>query len=162
MQQQINNAFAALNERLHQQDQKWAAAKIDGARQYIEQMKEKFAAGEVQHLTSGYGRFCYSAAVNEWFGSKSMAALLTGHGRQGGLDNMAKNTQALIDKRDARIIKALNKKGITEIPEFELVEISDGVEGVFYIDQHRVSIKTILAGGYNIQRLHNRTLIKVK
>jgi hypothetical protein len=75
---------------------------------------------------------------------------------------VTKNTQAKIDRRNAQIMNALGKKGVTEIPEFELVEYSDGLEGYFDVAGHKVHIRTILAGGYNIQCLHARTLVKIK
>jgi len=73
-----------------------------------------------------------------------------------------KNVDRLIESRNKRIITALNKKGITEIQDFELKAYGDGYEGTFVIDGHVVTIRTFLAGGYNIQCLHQRTQIKVK
>ena len=90
-----------------------------------------------------------------WYG-------IIAHGTENGIRAaVQKNVEALIARRDAQIITALTKVGVTEIPDFELVETSDGVEGTFNVAGHRVHIKTILAGGYNIQCLHNRTLVKV-
>jgi len=159
----INNAFAALDAKLIANDQAWANAKLDGFAAFRAEAEAGFKANDPKFnsLTSGYGRFCYSAAAIQWFGSKAMVALITGRGREGGLQNMQKNTEALIAKRNAQIIKALIKAEVTELPAFELVESSDGYEGWFKVGDKTVSIRTILAGGYNIQRLHQRTLVKV-
>ena len=75
---------------------------------------------------------------------------------------VAKNVAKMIANRNDRIVKALNKNGVTEIPEFNLLHGSNGFEGAFKVAGYWVTINTILAGGYNIQCLHQRTLVKVK
>ena len=164
MQAKINNAFAALNARLIEADQKWAEHKLTTVKEAVTEMEEGFKSGESRFadLTSGYGRFDTGLAKIRHYGSRAMMNLIADRGLEAGLANMRKNSEALIAKRDAKIIKALSKAGITEIPEFELEECSGGLEGTFNVAGHIVTIRTLVAGGYNIQRLHNRTLVKVK
>jgi hypothetical protein len=170
MQDQINKAFAALNQRLHTSHQEFAIHKLDGVKVFISNAKAEYEDGSNQFREvnwRGCSNFNHHLANLAWFGSASMMNLLYERGRVGALEAMAKNTDRVIAKRDANIIKALEKKGVTSIPDFELIdfeliECSDGFEGEFHVDGHIVTIRTILAGGYNIQCLHQRTLIKVK
>jgi len=156
IQDKLDAAFKVLNERLVLEDQQWATKKLEDARAFVEAAREK---NHPRHQIAG--RFYQQWALDEHFGSKGMADLLMNRSRKDALLRMLKNTMAGIAKRDANIITALNKYLINELPDFELVENSDGYEGWFLVGDYRVHIKTILAGGYNIQRLHHRTLVKV-
>lgn len=142
MQAALDTAFAELNAAM-------LARQLDWAKGRKEAMN---ALTGHQKLTE---RKIAAAGSKQWYN------VLNGRSWDMIVPLVEKNVAALIAKRDAQIIKALAKKGITEIPEFELAHMSDGYEGTFYVAGHTVTIRTILAGGYNIQCLHQRTLVKV-
>lgn len=157
----IATAFAGLNARLIASDQEFAIAKIEGKQAFMDKAAADFKAGAIR-FTGSYGRFNYSEALIAHYGGKGIMNLLNERGRDGALEMMLKNTLANIAKRDAQIEKSLAKHGIEVIPAFELLHSSNGYEGIFCVGDKVVNIQTILAGGYNIQRLHQRTLVKVK
>lgn len=64
--------------------------------------------------------------------------------------------------RDGRIIKKLHDKGVYSIPEFEAeADADNGFTGFFTVGEYAVTIQMIVAGGYNVQRIHNRVLVTV-
>ena len=77
---------------------------------------------------------------------------------------ITKHTKDIIKNRNDRIVAKLKKKGIEDIPSFEIVWDSgnNNGDGYFKAGKHVVHIQTILAGGYHIQRLHQRTICHVK
>ena len=145
---QINKAFAAIDAEMLETQMKWANERMDALAEYKANFKRSqrgFIAGAIEVCG---GKKWYQVFM---FNSRDMVA-----------DIVAKNVAALIEARNGRIVAALNKKGITEIPEFAIALGGNGYEGSFKVAGHIVTINTSLAGGYNIQCLHQRTLVKAK
>ena len=94
-------------------------------------------------------------------GGKSWWQALSGHGPAGRAEVITKNCKAVAAKRNASIEAKLNKAGITEIEQAEVIHTRDGFDGIYKADGHRIKISTIIAGGYNIQCLHCRVLVKI-
>jgi len=144
---QIEKAFAALDSNMLDKQMAWA----DRRRVAVKEAEAAVAPGK------WYSERLWNARI-EAAGGKAWAGILVSYNWAALVElNVAK----LIASRNAKIVAALTKKGITEIPDFELIESSDGVEGMFNVAGNIVTIKTILAGGYHIQCLHQRTLVKV-
>jgi hypothetical protein len=161
--EQLNNAFADLDQRMQTAAIDFAKEKKEGystARAEKEaQIKEWIAEGKMNPSYRYSAMFHWSV---DYFGSRGLMDTILYYSWANAVKRIIKNTQSKIDRRNAQIIKALEKKGVSEIPEFDLVEYSDGLEGYFEVAGNKITIRTILAGGYNIQCLHARTLVKIK
>lgn len=91
-------------------------------------------------------------------GGKTWWQALSGNNAAGRAALITKNCAAVAAKRNQTIINKLAKNGITEIGGAEVIYTKDGFNGVFKVGGRRVEIRTIYAGGYNIQCLHLRVL----
>ena len=86
-----------------------------------------------------------------------------GWGRDEHIVRATKSLKKTHDARNDRIVRRMEKYGIKKIDvdNFKVIYGQD-FSGLWIIDGHEVSIKVIWAGGYNIQCLHHRVLVKVK
>ena len=159
---QINKAFAELDDKMHvsaiefvkEKKANWAELYDAKHTEVYDQVK----AGTLHRLRA-------AEIMRQWltsyFGSARMHDIIRWNKLDVAIEKAQKDVQAKIDRRNAQIMNALRKKEVTQIPEFELVEYSNGLEGFFDVAGHKVHIRTILAGGYNIQCLHARTLVNI-
>lgn len=162
---QINKAFATLDAKMYDTQLTWAINRKEAIAEFRHNNRLGPTYGRpVSETAKNWGQDSWGFYEAMWAvsGGKTWYKLLSETSAASLASVIRKNVDGLIASRNNRIIKALEKKGITEIQDFELTEYSDGYEGTFNVDGHVVTIKTILAGGYNIQCLHARTLIKVK
>lgn len=81
-------------------------------------------------------------------------------------EKITKREKANAEARNAKIALKLEKIGVAEIVDANPVYSNSGFVGTWVVKSDKgnfkVSVDVILAGGYNIQCLHNRVLVSVK
>lgn len=157
---QIKTAFTEVDQKMHETQMAWAMERMDALASFNPDEDEWVQAGKQHGSHEYHGRKLMK--VHEIAGGKTWYNVFFGRNKDMVAQYIIKNVEALIEKRNERIVAALTKKGISEIPSFEIKHDGQGYEGTFQIGDHTVTINTILAGGYHIQCLHQRTLVKVK
>ena len=150
----IENAFKEIDAEMLERNLAWAVKALIA----FNNVERKSGAG-VDYFDA------HNDMVNkrlEIVGSKAMYQIFSYGNADSVAEEITKLTDNIIKNRNARIVAKLKKKGIEEIPSFEILWNGSNGDGRFEAGEHNVHIETILAGGYNIQRLHQRTLCHVK
>lgn len=153
----LNEVFAPMDAEVLVASQAWAKGRVTALREY--KMSDEYKEQRLdQHKL--YARLFAIAGGKTWynaFDGRSLSMIE---------ELMVKNCESIVKKRNAAIVAKLEKAGVTEVVSETYNRTKDGFDGVFVINTDAgrkvVTINTIRAGGYNIQCLHLRVLVKVK
>lgn len=159
----IKSIIASLETLFAEQDAKIAADDLRWAMGRVAAIKEFKASEEYAELSKKGAWGGMYPALFAIAGGKTWYAIFTKNNAAGIAAFMAKNSAAAAEKRTATIASKLLKAGVEQVESANVACTNDGFQGVFIINgNRRVTIDVIYAGGWNIQRAHQRVLVKVK
>tara|TARA_R110000796_G_C14552092_1_gene433965 strand:- start:1414 stop:1902 length:489 start_codon:yes stop_codon:yes gene_type:complete len=99
-------------------------------------------------------------------GGRTILRLIEHRGLDDVFEQGTKQAQRVINTRNKSLAAKLEKIGITKVVDSKVGFCTDGFHGSFKVETDKgtknIEIDTIIAGGHNIQCIHNRTLFKVK
>jgi len=153
----LNEVFAPMDAKVLEQSKEWAKGRAQAIRDFK-------ASDEYQAIRRD--AFALYAKLYAIAGGKTWYNVFNGNSAAIIEEFVTKNCAAIAAKRNANIANKLEKAGVTEVVSEEFHHTNDGFNGVFVVNTNAgrksVRIETIYAGGYNVQCLHLRVLVKVK
>ena len=137
---------------------------VDGMIKSLSVRRELLNKIERKNFTGLYSSNAYACAQIDAVGGKNWMEMLR-NGDAWATNKIIKSESAKAEARNAKIAAKLMKLGEFQVVEANPIFNSTGFVGMWKVKtsekSYIISIEVILAGGYNIQTLHNRVLVKV-
>lgn len=165
----MNTIYEMITKTLSQYDDKIIDDAIRSAKCVAERVIEH--TKNQPHYHNYKIRKEYMHDANIWRGELNAIASqnildLVKHGYDERAENaVIESAKLKIAKRNIKLAKKLDKMKIKSVSSSEMKNTSDGFNATYIVDtdngQKSVIIRTIIAGGYNIQCLHLRCLVNI-
>ncbi len=153
---QLQPLFAELEEKFLADTQKFVKERMQAVKEF--QVNERKLCRD--NVWEYYRR------IHEIAGGKTWYSLFQGRNAALMEEVVNKYCDNVNKKRNATIAAKLTKAGAQEVTDSSFARTNDGFNGFFQVNTDKgdkvVEIRTIYAGGYNIQCAHLRVLVKVR
>lgn len=154
--EKLDEVFAPMDAIVVEAAKKWGVERFEAVKAFICTKEYK----QITNTTAKYDK------LHEIAGGKTWYNIFNGRNKILIEEFMVKNCEMVVKKRNVSIAKKLEKAGVAEVLGETLYDTKDGFNGFFKVVTDKgiknVNVETIMAGGYNIQCLHLRVLVKVK
>lgn len=153
---ELEKFFDIFDKKLEEDDVQWHKDRYDAVKKFKDENRE-LARKNV---------WAYYEKLHSLSGGKGVYNLIQYGVNKDVESKIRKQARGAAEARRAKIAAGLQKLKVTEVNDMDYARSNDGFNGIFRVNTDTglkiITINSIYAGGYNIQRGHIRVLVKVK